>query len=301
MNYRDFKAAVSIDGNVPRDYEKIVFRTPDGTNYHNVTIDFGYWNNSKDKAMIINLFNIKPKFKVGDVVTNNGGLHPNVKCTIAEVNEELEYYSYKEVNGRTYFKNQDELKLVSVEPKFHVGDVVTNISGLYPNITSTINEVDILNQCYKYKEIGGVTWFKEQDNLKLVNNKPIFKIGDKVKGASSEEPEKEFIINSINEDIKCYHYFNGNGIITMFKDQHKLTLVQTDNCGHPVKDEVKFAKSIISAIEAIKNTNLKGSITFNIPKNIDTFKLGCELSGNKYLKISAELSNNGTDVITIKW
>ena len=112
MNYRDFKAAVALDANEPRDYEQIVFRTPDGTNYHNVTIDFGYWNNSKDKAIIVNLFSIKPKFKVGDVVTNNGGLHPNVKCTIAVVNEELEYYGYKEVNGRTYFKDQNKLMLV---------------------------------------------------------------------------------------------------------------------------------------------------------------------------------------------
>lgn len=112
MNYRDFKAAVALDANEPKDYEQIVFRTPDGKNYHNVTIDFGYWNNSKDKAIIVNLFNIKPKFKVGDVVTNNSGLYPNVKCTIAVVNEELEYYGYKEVNGRTYFKDQDELKLV---------------------------------------------------------------------------------------------------------------------------------------------------------------------------------------------
>ena len=112
MNYRDFKAAVALDANEPKDYEQIVFRTPDGKNYHNVTIDFGYWNNSKDKAIIVNLFNIKPKFKVGDVVTNNGGLHSNVKCTIAVVNKELEYYGYKEVNGRTYFKDQDELKLV---------------------------------------------------------------------------------------------------------------------------------------------------------------------------------------------
>lgn len=245
MNYRDFKTAVALDANEPRDYEQIVFRTPDGINYHNVTIDFGYWNNSKDKAMIVNLFNIKPKF--------------------------------------------------------HVGDVVTNISGLYPSVTPTIKEVDILNQCYRYKEIGGVTWFKEQDKLKLVDNKPIFKVGDKVKGASSEEPEKEFIINSINEDIKCYHYFNGNGIITMFKDQHKLTLVQTDNCRHPVEGETKFAESILAAVKAVKTTKLKGSITFNIPKNIDTFKVGYILSGNNDLKIDAEISNNDTDIIIVKW
>lgn len=115
MNYRDFKAAVALEANEPRDYEQIIFRAPDGIIYNNVIVDFGYWNNSKDKAIIVNLFNIKPKFKVGDIVCNNSGLYPNVKYTIAEVNEELEYYSYKEVNGRTYFKDQDKLMLVNGE------------------------------------------------------------------------------------------------------------------------------------------------------------------------------------------
>lgn len=115
MNYRDFKAAVALEANEPRDYEQIIFRAPDGIIYNNVTVDFGYWNNSKDKAIIVNLFNIKPKFKVGDIVCNNSGLYPNVKYTIAEVNKELEYYGYKEVNGRTYFKDQDKLMLVNDE------------------------------------------------------------------------------------------------------------------------------------------------------------------------------------------
>lgn len=170
MNYRDFKAAVALDANEPRDYEQIVFRTPDGTNYHNVTIDFGYWNNSKDKAIIVNLFNIKPKFKVGDVVTNNGGLHPNVKCTIAVVNEELEYYGYKEVNGRTYFKDQDELKLVEIEPKFKVGDRVKFVSTMVPEKEYVINSVNKENQCYTYFNGGRITPFKDQNKLVLVES-----------------------------------------------------------------------------------------------------------------------------------
>ena len=36
-------------------------------------------------------------------------------------------------------------------------------------------------------------------------------------------------------------------------------------------------------------------------QNINTFKLGYELSIIKYAKITGELSNNGTDIITIKW
>ena len=187
MNYRDFKAAVALDANEPRDYEQIVFRTPDGTNYHNVTIDFGYWNNSKDKAIIVNLFNIKPKFKVGDVVRNNSGLYPNIKYTIAVVNEELQYYGYKEVNGRTYFKDQD-----------------------------------------------------------------------------------------------------------------KLMLVKADNSKPPVEGEIKFAKSILAAIKAIKFINIKGSISFSVPENINTFKIIEKLTADKTLKIITELNSVTGDIITIK-
>ena len=115
MNYRDFKAAVALEANEPRDYEQIVFRTPDGTTYNNIKVNFTTLANSKHNVILVDLLNIKPKFKVGDIVCNNSGLYPNVKCTIAEVNKELQYYSYKEINGRTYFKDQDKLTLVNNE------------------------------------------------------------------------------------------------------------------------------------------------------------------------------------------
>lgn len=115
MNYRDFKAAVALEADGARDYEQIVFRTPDGTAYNNIKVDFTTLDNSKHNVILVDLFNIKPKFKVGDIVCNNSGLYPNVKCTIAEVNKELQYYSYKEINGRTYFKDQDKLTLVNNE------------------------------------------------------------------------------------------------------------------------------------------------------------------------------------------
>lgn len=216
-----------------------------------------------------------------------------------------------------------------IEPKFHVGDVVTNISGLYPNVIPTINEVDIENQYYRYKEIGGVTWFKEQDKLKLVDTKPIFKVGDKVKGVSFEEPEKEFIINSVNEDIKCYHYFNSNGIVTMFKDQHKLTLVQTDNCRHPVEDNtklvstVKINPNIISVDDlninkyiydtytliiqeimcAIKRDANKGKSKAHFiikERDISVFQLGQDFTNAGY-KVSAVIGNDKNSEIDIEW
>lgn len=113
MNYRDFKAAVALDANESRDYEQIVFRTPDGTTYTNAKVNFGHFDNSKDKIILVELFTIKPKFKVRDVVCNKSGLYPNIKCTITEVNEKLQYYSYKETDGITYFKDQDKLMLVN--------------------------------------------------------------------------------------------------------------------------------------------------------------------------------------------
>ena len=58
---------------------------------------------------------IEPKYKVGDVVTNCGGLHPNVKCIIAKVDIQNQCYFYKEVNGSTSFKDQDKLILVNNE------------------------------------------------------------------------------------------------------------------------------------------------------------------------------------------
>ena len=128
-----------------------------------------------------------------------------------------------------------------IEPKFKAGDVVTNISGLYPNVICTITTVDEEKQCYYFKEVAGVTYFKDQDKLMLADNiEPKFKSGDKVKGVSSENPEKVFVINIVNTGHKCYHYFNGNGIVTMFKDQDKLTLVNDDEVRLPVEDDNKL-------------------------------------------------------------
>lgn len=122
-------------------------------------------------------------------------------------------------------------------PTFKVGDKVTNISGLFPEVGYTIAEVNEEEQYYTYKEVHGRTYFKDQNKLKLVEIKPKFKAGDKVKGVSSVDPEKMFIINFVNTNEKCYHYFNGKGIITMFKDQDKLTLVESDSSTTPVEDE----------------------------------------------------------------
>lgn len=60
---------------------------------------------------------------------------------------------------------------------------------------------------------------------------------------------------------------------------------------------VEDAKKVIEI--AKKCRSIKG-ITFHMYKNIDTFNAGGMLYDEKH-KTSCELSNNGTDTITIKW
>lgn len=60
-----------------------------------------------------------------------------------------------------------------IEPKFKVGDVVTNSSGLYPNVKCTITTVDKEKQCYYFREVAGITYFKDQDKLILANDEEV--------------------------------------------------------------------------------------------------------------------------------
>lgn len=164
----------------------------------------------------------------------------------------------------------------------------------------------------KFRTHKGYTYYNCNCHIEGYNNNnvlvidlidktiPTFKVGDKVTNISGLFPEIGYTIAEVNEEEQYYTYKEIHGR-TYFKDQNKLMLVKADNSPTPVRDEIKFAESILAAVKAVKSTKLKGSITFNIPKNIDTFKLGCKLSANEDLKISAELSNNGTDVITVKW
>lgn len=60
-----------------------------------------------------------------------------------------------------------------IEPKFKVGDIVTNISGLYPNVRCTITTIDKEKQCYYFREVAGVTYFKDQDKLMCVKDEGV--------------------------------------------------------------------------------------------------------------------------------
>ena len=60
-----------------------------------------------------------------------------------------------------------------IEPKFKVGYVVTNSSGLCPDIKCTITTVDKEKQCYYFREVAGITYFKDQDKLILANDEEV--------------------------------------------------------------------------------------------------------------------------------
>lgn len=60
-----------------------------------------------------------------------------------------------------------------IEPKFKVGDIVTSSSGLYPNVKCTITTVDKEKQCYYFREVAGITYFKDQDKLIFANNEEV--------------------------------------------------------------------------------------------------------------------------------
>lgn len=272
MNYIDFKATVAVEANGARDYEQIVFRTHDGMAYHNVKVNFTTWANSKDKVILVDLFNIKPKFKVGDVVTNNSGLYPNVKCTIAEVNEELEYYGYKEVNGRTYFKDQDKLKLVEIEPKFKIGDRVKFVSTMIPEKEYVINNVNKENQCYTYFNGGHITPFKDQDKLVLVES-------------DSSKPPVEGCTKSastvkINPSIISADELRNN------KDIYDAYTLIVQEIMSAIKRNAKQGKS--------KSHFIIGE------RDISVFQLGQDFTNAGY-KVSAVIGNDKNSELDIEW
>lgn len=114
---------------------------------------------------LINKF--KPIFKIGDKVTNVNGLFPDRSYIIAEVNEEKQYYTYRGIKGRTYFKDQDKLMLVksnnSITP---VGD-----ESISPNIDVFIarQNVQIYNDKY-YTQINKINKFIDELSKQGVNH-----------------------------------------------------------------------------------------------------------------------------------
>lgn len=175
-----------------------------------------------------------------------------------------------------------------IEPKFRVGDVVTNISGLYPNVTPTINEVDILNQCYRYKEIGGITWFKDQDKLTLVetdNCEPPVKDGDSKANIDSSRHPVEDDTNKaraikINPNIIPVDVLRDNKFIY---DEYTL-----------------FVQEMMCAIKVAASQG-HNKLHFSIgEKDISVFQLGQDFTNAGY-KVSAVIGNDKNSEIDIEW
>ena len=111
MDLRELKIQF-LHAKVVTDDIKVMFRTPDCYTYYVCNSHIANYND--DNVLIIDLVDkIKPIFNSGDKVTNK--MFPEDGYTIKEVNEEEQYYSYKEINGKTYFKDQDKLMLVKAD------------------------------------------------------------------------------------------------------------------------------------------------------------------------------------------
>ena len=132
MTIKEFNTKIINQGFTQTD-KHIVFQTPDGKVYTNIEI---ISIRQGDKVICKVKLNdkIKPKFKVGDVVTNISGLYPNVRCTITTVDKEKQLYYFRETAGTTSFKDQDKLMLVKDE-------------GVRPPVEDE-DKLDILSECY---------------------------------------------------------------------------------------------------------------------------------------------------------
>ena len=85
--------------------------------------------------------------------------------------------SYDDCNCHIANINGNDVLVVDlldkIEPIFKVGDIVTSSSGLYPNVKCTITTVDKEKQCYYFREVAGITYFKDQDKLILANDEEV--------------------------------------------------------------------------------------------------------------------------------
>ena len=148
MNLRELKIQF-LHTNAITDDITVMFRTPNSSVYYDCNCHIVKYKD-EDILMIDLIDKIKSTFKVGDKVTNISGLFPNVSYTIEEVNEEEQYYTYKEIDGRTYFKDQHKLKLVNIDNcKPPVGNDTNSASAvkINPNIISA-DELNINKDVY---------------------------------------------------------------------------------------------------------------------------------------------------------
>lgn len=145
-----------------------IIKTLDGFNHSYITDKLPF---SKQDDWELVSEEIKPKFKVGDVVQDEDGYR--VEITEVDIDDECYGYISKIANGigGISFKEQDDWELVSdeIKPKFKVGDKIkrknTNEEHTITEVTESTYEYSITKYCDGYITI------KSQDEWELVNNK----------------------------------------------------------------------------------------------------------------------------------
>lgn len=165
MDLRELKIQF-LNAKVVTNDIKVIFKTPSCYAYYNCNCHIARYKD--DNVLIIDLIDkTKATFKVGDKVTNISGLFPEVGYTIAEVNEEEQYYTYKEVHGRTYFKDQNKLMLV----KSDNSTTPVEDESVSPNIDVFIarQNVQIYNDKY-YAQINKINKFIDEVSKQGVNH-----------------------------------------------------------------------------------------------------------------------------------
>lgn len=143
-----------------KDTTKVRFATEEEiAKLFNALKDCGFKWNAKTKTL--EKF-IDPKFKIGDKVRHKN--NPNVIFTITGIEDDC--YINRAGKMAFQFSDQDNYELVPVEPKFKVGDRITN-GKTYITIGYIDNE-------YYYevgRNIANRLFIKNQDEWNLVSNK----------------------------------------------------------------------------------------------------------------------------------
>ncbi len=111
-----------------------------------------------------------------------------------------------------------ETKTLEKLPKFKVGDKIKEKTGIWAS-TRTIR--DYVKGIGYYTTINDCVRIDDQDNWELVVEKPIFKVGDKIRDTRNNS---EGVIQKLTDEGYECHFEYGNFLIS-FKEQHYFILV----------------------------------------------------------------------------
>ena len=118
-------------------------------------------------------------------------------------------------NGYTW---NTETKTLEKLPKFKVGDKIKEKTGIWPRTTTIRSYVKGIGY---YTTMNDCVRIDDQDNWELVIEKPIFKVGDKIRDTRNNS---EGVIQKLTDEGYECHFEYGNFLIS-FKEQHYFILV----------------------------------------------------------------------------